>query len=86
MAASKIQIKKICEFCAKEFIAYKTSTRFCSKPCNSRSYKHESRLKQIRAVETKTKEEQEEKPIKMGERKDYLSPKEAALIIGVATK
>lgn len=86
MAASKIQIKKICEFCGKEFIAYKTSTRFCSKTCNSRSYKLENRLKQVRAVETKTKEEQENKPIKACERKDYLSPKEAALIIGVTTR
>ena len=30
MAASKIRIKKICEYCGQEFYALKTSTRFCS--------------------------------------------------------
>ncbi len=28
MAASKIRIKKICEYCGQEFYALKTSTRF----------------------------------------------------------
>lgn len=45
MAASKIRIKKICEYCGQEFYALKTSTRFCSKSCNDRAYKmrHKSR-------------------------------------------
>ena len=43
MAASKIRIKKICEYCGQEFYALKTSTRFCSK---SVSYTH------LRAHET----------------------------------
>ena len=29
MAASKIRIRKICEYCGQEFYALKTSTRFC---------------------------------------------------------
>lgn len=86
MAASKIEIKKVCEFCKKEFIAYRTSTRFCSHTCNSRSYKLESRLKQVRDVEVQTKEQLEAIPINESQHKEYLTPKEAARIIGITTR
>ena len=86
MAASKIQIKKICEFCGKEFIAYKTSTRFCSKTCNSRSYKLERRKKQVCEIERIVHEEQENKPIEKCQHKDFLSPREAAFVVGISTR
>ncbi len=37
--SSKIQIKRICEYCGNEFTAQTTVTRFCSHKCNSRAYK-----------------------------------------------
>ena len=37
--SSTIDINKICEWCGKEFIAHKCSTRFCSKRCSEHSYK-----------------------------------------------
>lgn len=37
--SSSLKLKKICEYCKQKFIAQKTTTRFCSHKCNSRSYK-----------------------------------------------
>lgn len=48
MAASKIRIKKICEYCGQEFYALKTSTRFCSKLCNDRAYKMRQRVNTVK--------------------------------------
>ena len=50
MTASKIQIKKICECCGKEFIAFKTSTRYCSKQCNCKAYKLKLRKQQTTQI------------------------------------
>ena len=44
---SKIPIKKKCEWCGKDFIAYKVTTRFCSKQCNSYAYKDMLRNQRI---------------------------------------
>ena len=50
MAASKIRIKKICEYCGQEFYALKTSTRFCSKSCNDRAYKMRQRIRKSNSI------------------------------------
>ena len=52
MAASKIRIKKICEYCGQEFYALKTSTRFCSKSCNDRAYKMRQRVNTVKKAES----------------------------------
>lgn len=36
--SSSFTIKRICEFCKKEFIAKTTKTRYCSHKCNGRHY------------------------------------------------
>ncbi len=36
--SSKIRIVKICEYCQKEFIAKKTTTKCCSYNCNHNKY------------------------------------------------
>lgn len=52
MAASKIRIRKICEYCGQEFYALKTSTRFCSKSCNDRAYKMRQRVNTVKKAES----------------------------------
>lgn len=52
MAASKIRIRKICEYCGQEFYALKTSTRFCSKSCNDRAYKMRQRVNTVKKAVT----------------------------------
>lgn len=41
MATSNFRIKKICEWCGKEFEAQKVSTRFCSHRCANFAYKRQ---------------------------------------------
>ena len=45
--SSTIEINKICEFCGKDFIARKSSTRFCSHQCSNRAYKKEKRQRHV---------------------------------------
>ena len=35
-----MEVRRICQWCGKPFIAQKTTTRFCSPECAKRSYKH----------------------------------------------
>lgn len=57
MATSNFRIKKICEWCGKEFEAQKVSTRFCSHRCanKSRKTKRDGCEKRNAFIETKTK-------------------------------
>ena len=76
---SKIPIKKKCEWCGKDFIAYKVTTRFCCKQCNSYAYKDKLRNQRIReAQDSILVQEQNEITSK-----EYLSPKETAMLLSV---
>lgn len=86
MSTSKIRIKKICEFCGKEFFAQKTTTRYCSKTCNSRAYKYQLRVQKIERTEMDAKEAIETKPINDIRHKTFLSVQEAGVLIGVTTR
>ena len=87
MVASKIEIKKVCEFCGKEFLALKRTTRFCSKTCMDRAYKQKLRKQQVQEVENHVKEIAMNNPFFIDVKtKDYLSPLEASKLIGVTTR
>lgn len=76
---NKIQIQKECEWCGKNFIAYKISTRFCCKQCNDRAYKEKLRNNKI----SKCQKEIAEKEQVQISSKEYLSPNEVAKLLGV---
>ena len=52
--SSTIEINKICEWCGKEFIAHKSSTRFCSHRCSGLSYKAAKREMLVRDQNQRT--------------------------------
>ena len=41
-----MEVKKICQWCGKPFMAKKTTTNYCSPQCSKRGYKH--RMKERR--------------------------------------
>jgi excisionase family DNA binding protein len=88
--SSNLRIVKICAFCKQEFIARKTTTETCSDPCAKRLYKLRLREKAIsRAkLETEVKWEPEafinEERVKMIQAKEWLTLKEAALLLNVS--
>jgi len=83
MATSNIRIRKVCEWCGKEFEAQKCSTRFCCKRCAEHAYKDRQRQKRKQETEAKVIETIIREKEKTGEDKVYLSVQETADLIGV---
>ena len=82
MTASKIEIHKVCEYCGKAFIAWKSTTRYCSKTCNSRAYKQQRREQRVAAVE----KEFCSRPIEKIKDKAILSPQEVSTFLGLSIR
>ena len=84
---TKIRIKKTCEFCKNEFIAKTTKTRYCSHSCNRRHYKQLKREEHIQtAIEKETTKNIDTSTYEVITSKDYLSIKEAAVLLGVSER
>ena len=82
MTASKIEIHKVCEYCGKTFVAWKSTTRFCSKTCNSRDYKQRRREQRVATIEKETNA----RPVENIKDKAILPPKEVAVLLGLSTR
>ena len=81
--SSNLKIIKICEYCGKEFVAKKTTTRTCSDRCSKLLYKkrkREEKLKQIPSVEVQKVQ------FRIADIKDkeFLSIAEACVLLGVS--
>ena len=48
--SSNLELKRICQHCGKNFITKKTSTKFCSLPCDQRNYKVRQRMNKIETL------------------------------------
>lgn len=77
--SSTIDIKKICEWCGKEFIAHKCTTRFCSKRCSEHSYKSLRREEHVNRENKATAD----KAIKQQLSGNYFTPRQCAAILGI---
>ena len=64
-------IRRVCEWCGKEFAAKTVRTRFCSDRCSKTAYKHNKRLE---FVSNFNLEASIRKSQTMGRRKDTLCP------------
>ena len=88
--SSNISIVKICEYCKHEFIAKKTTTKCCSDDCAKRFYKLKKRKEKISQAELKTEISRRpkayitEQDVKVINTKQYLTLKEAALLMNVS--
>ena len=84
MTKAKQSIKKICEYCGKEFAAWRASARCCSDYCNKRAYKDAKRKETIATIEAQTANKKAEKIKTELSERQYLSIVEAAKLIGVS--
>ena len=88
--SSNLRIIKVCAFCKQEFIAKKTTTETCSDPCAKRLYKFKQKEKAIQLVQVETVVKREPKAfitegeIKAIQAKEWLTLKEAALLLNVS--
>ena len=84
MTKAKQSIKKICEYCGKEFGAWRASARCCSDYCSKRAYKASKRKEVIELHETQTANKKVERINTELSERQYLSITEAAKLIGVS--
>lgn len=88
--SSNLRIVKICAYCKQEFIARKTTTETCSDRCAKRFYKVKQKEEAIRRAEVETVVKREPKAfitegeIKAVQAKEWLTLKEAALLLNVS--
>lgn len=82
MPQSAIKIRKVCEFCGQEFYTKKHSTKYCSKKCNERAYKHRKRKRFVEDVEKK----QQDSIRSNLKEQDYFQVKGVAKLMGLSPK
>ena len=83
--ASKIEIQKRCEYCNEIFTAKTTVTKYCSHKCNQRGYKAKKRDEKIQIAKTDIIKKEAE-PIEMIKAKEFLTAKEAAILLGLSVR
>lgn len=78
-ASENMEIRKICQWCGKPFIAQKTTTCYCSHQCSNLGYKE-----RIRERKRQLKRSQELlQPRQAAEGQDFFSFAQAAKLMGV---
>ena len=75
-----MEVKRICQWCGKPFIAQKTTTNYCSPQCSKRGYKH--RMKE-RRMELRQIQEMVEVKKKL-ESQEYFTFSQTAKLMGVS--
>lgn len=83
MDTTRLNIKKICEYCGEAFIAQKISTKHCSHKCTSASYKSSKRTKLIQEASGKSEISSIERKIEKIKNKEFLKVAETATLLGV---
>lgn len=82
--SSNLNLKKLCAFCGREFVAHKTSTTCCSHRCSSLLYKQRKREAKTKAHDAMTDFLISEKPLEKIKSKPFLTISETALYLGVS--
>ena len=78
-----IRVERICDFCGSSFVAKTTVTRYCSHICNSRAYKTIKRGQKVTISNLETTAKILN-PLETVKAKDFLSIREACLLMGVS--
>ena len=80
-----MEVKRICKWCGKPFIAKKTTTNYCSHQCASQGYKHRMRERRLELREFELRELQDLIEVKSKlDHQDYFTFAQAAQLMGVS--
>lgn len=82
---SNIKIKRICQFCSKEFTARTTVTLHCSPACAKRAYKARKKAKKIEISNQETMVMQS-KPYDVLNAKEFLTVREVATLLNCSIR
>ncbi len=83
--SSNIKVKRICEYCNSDFIAQTTTTRYCSKKCNTAQYKAKARAIKVSQSNTETKRIRN-KPIQDIQVKEFLTVKDVSILLDCSAR
>ncbi|WP_264550798.1 helix-turn-helix domain-containing protein [Flavobacterium sp. N2038] len=83
--SSNISVYRICGFCGSEFLAKKTTTKYCSLKCASKDYKIRLRNQKIESSNLQTIKIRNQPLIDLKD-KEFLSVKQLALLLGFSVK
>tara|TARA_B100000963_G_C22260290_1_gene508238 strand:- start:248 stop:604 length:357 start_codon:yes stop_codon:yes gene_type:complete len=83
--SSKIEVKRVCEYCKKEFTAKTTVTKYCSHRCNQRAYKERMRTKKIDSSIIKTIQVKNQN-IEQIKAKEFLKVSEVAQLLNCSVR
>lgn len=78
-----MEVQRKCQWCGKPFIAHTMVTRFCSKSCTEKAYKDRKRRQKLQEYEAKQNEQPMQEVGIVGG-KPFLSPAEAATLLGIS--
>lgn len=78
--SSDLRANRICEYCRKEFTARTTTTRYCSRKCNSRAYKAKVRQAKINKSIQETRDQKNEE-LKLINSMEFLTVRQAAILL-----
>ena len=81
---AKEPIKKLCDYCGKEFQASRQDTLYCSHSCNRKAYRETKRKEVVALTETLVSKKQIEKTVVSLSDREYLSISEVAALTGVS--
>ena len=83
--SSTLRLLKVCLQCKNEFVAQKSSTKYCSHKCASRAYK--TSVKSLR-IELSNKETEGIKsmPINAPKAKEFLNVKDVAVLLNCSVR
>ena len=77
---NNMEVKRICQWCGKPFIAQKTTTNYCSPQCSKRGYKHRMKERRMELIQSQDLLEVK----KRLENQEYFTFSQAAKLMGVS--
>ena len=83
--SSNIKVTRICQYCNTGFIAQTTVTKYCSLKCAQRAYKARKKEEKLNKSTKETKAIIS-KPIEELKTKEYLTLKEASMLLGISIR
>ena len=83
--SSNLKLNRICIYCNNDFIAQTTTTKYCSKKCNSAHYKAKIRAKKVKASNIET-EQKKVKPVTNIQSKEFLKVSEVSQLLNCSKR
>lgn len=78
--SSNIKVRRICQYCGKEFTAQTTVTKYCSVKCAQRAYKVRKKAEKIKASNKDTNLIKTQ-PLEKIKAKEFLTVKDASILL-----